>query len=227
MAGPDTDAPGPERPRRRRPAAAVLIVVALLVVVAVGWFLARGLRSSSSTAAGSCQAAPGATLRDIDEDDDPEHAWAHVPGQKVTVYFQTRGLPPRYVTLVERAADIWSRGGCISAVGVDTCPAGANCTTVVSRERSRDKNTDGESTGTDRSGVRVANKITYFTGLLDRSSDNGALATVVHEMGHALGLVHRLDKNDVMNADTNDRTDPVPDEIDFANLVVIYGGGGE
>lgn len=66
--------------------------------------------------------------------------------------------------------------------------------------------------------------ITLYTGLLDKSTDNGALATVVHEMGHALGLVHRKDPDSVMNAQTGDQTNPVPDATDYANLVVVYGG---
>ena len=106
---------------------------------------------------------------------------------------------------------------------VDAFPPESNCTTVVARERGRDGDTDGESEGDDRGGVRRSNTITLYTGLLDDASDNGALATIVHEMGHALGLVHRNDPGSVMNAATDDSTDPVPDEIDFANLVVIYG----
>jgi predicted Zn-dependent protease len=65
--------------------------------------------------------------------------------------------------------------------------------------------------------------ITFYTALLDKESNNGALATVVHEMGHALGLVHRKDPRDVMNAHTNNDTNPIPDAVDFSNLIVIYG----
>ena len=71
--------------------------------------------------------------------------------------------------------------------------------------------------------MRRSNTITLYTALLDDASDNGALATIVHEMGHALGLVHRLDRDSVMNAETDDDTDPTPDAVDFANLAVIYG----
>ncbi len=65
--------------------------------------------------------------------------------------------------------------------------------------------------------------ITLYTRLLDQTTDNGALATVVHEMGHVFGLPHRLNRSDVLNAVTGDDTNPVPDAVDFINLAVIYG----
>ena len=170
-----------------------------------------------------CVAPPGAEQQDVDPDDTPEAPWPHVPGEGVVVHFAVGGLPARYAGLVEEAAGIWGRSPCVDAVVVDACRAESNCSTVVARERSEDDDTDGESDSDDRGGVRRSNTITLYTGLLDDASDNGALATTVHEMGHALGLVHRNDPDSVMNAETGDATDPVPDEIDFANLVVIYG----
>jgi hypothetical protein len=65
--------------------------------------------------------------------------------------------------------------------------------------------------------------ITLYTQPLGRAADNGALATVAHEMGHTLGLDHRLERSSVMNSITTDATDPVPDAVDFANLLAIYG----
>jgi hypothetical protein len=35
--------------------------------------------------------------------------------------------------------------------------------------------------------------------------------------------VHRLDEDDVMNAETDDDTNPNPDSVDFDNLLAIYG----
>jgi hypothetical protein len=86
-----------------------------------------------------------------------------------------------------------------------------------------DRHTDGESESVDRRGVRMSNSIRLYPALLDNSSDNGVLAAIVHEMGHAFGLMHRNSPNSVMNARTTDSTDPAPDAIDFANLVAIYG----
>jgi hypothetical protein len=174
-----------------------------------------------------CVAEPGAEQEDVDTDDSPESPWSHVPGQGITVYFATGDLPSRYAVLVEKGAAIWSRSPCVQALAVEECPEDVSCSAVVPevREGRRGNYTDGKSEGVDRGGVRFANTITLYTNVLDGESDNGALATVVHEMGHALGLRHRNDQDSVMNEKTGDHTDPVPDEIDFANLVVIYGAG--
>jgi hypothetical protein len=212
-----------------RVAAALAAAVVLAAVVAVAAGLLRpwlpsglgGAESGSDT--GVCVAAPGAEQQDVDPDDTPETPWQHVPGEGIVVHIAVGSLPARYAGLVEQAAGIWARSPCIETVIVDACPAGANCSTVVVRERGDDRDTDGESKSDNRGGVRRSNTIILYTALLDEASDNGALATIVHEMGHALGLVHRLDPGSVMNAETDDSTDPVPDAIDFANLVAIYG----
>ena len=218
-----TGASGSKRVVRHTPVLLVLVVAALGVALSTAGCSSTRQQDSSQSAAVGCIAARGAQERDLDESDDPEHAWAHTPGQRVTVYFQTEDLPPRYRSMVERGAQIWSKSRCISAVAIDQCPSQSNCSTVVIKKHSDDDDTDGESSGRDKHGVREDNKIVYYSELLDKATDNGALATVVHEMGHALGLVHRLDKNDVMNSDTDNDTNPIPDAADFDNLAVIYG----
>jgi hypothetical protein len=199
-------------------AVAIVAAVALVLILIDTW------SGPGSSIGGGCTAEPGAEQQDVDPEDGPEFPWRHAARQEVTVHFETGELPPRYSALVEEAAALWSRSPCVEAVAVAECPPGANCSAVVAAGRARgDDDTDGESEGVDRDGVRLANTIRLYTDVLDRSSDNGALATVVHEMGHALGLVHRNDPDSVMNATTGDDTNPTPDETDFANLVVIYG----
>ena len=200
-----------------RPWLVVITVGALVAVLAVGVVMG----APDETA--GCVAPPGAVQQDVDPDDSPEAAWPHTPGERVVVHFAVAGLPDRYAALVGEAAGIWARSPCVGPVVVDACPAEANCSAVVARERGEDDDTDGESDSDDRGGVRRSNTITLNTALLDEESDEGALATIVHEMGHTFGLVHRLDPDSVMNAETDDSTDPVPDAIDFANLVVVYG----
>ena len=209
----------------------ILAIVAAVVLAAVVAVTAGLLRPSAEPSGGAeggsgpgtCTAAPGAEQQDVDPDDNPEAPWPHVRGERVVVHFATGGLPARYAGLVDQAAGIWARSPCVEAVVVDACPPESNCSTVIVRERGGGRDTDGKSDSNDRGGVRRSNTITLYTGLLDDASDNGALATIVHEMGHALGLAHRNDPESVMNAATDESTDPVPDEIDFANLVVIYG----
>ena len=197
-----------------------LVVITVVALVAV---LAVGVVTHAPQETGGCVAPPGAEQQDLDADDSPEVAWPHTPGERVVVHFAVAGLPDRYAALVGEAAGIWGRSPCVEPVVVDACPAEANCSTVVARERGQDDDTDGESDSDDRGGVRRSNTITLYTVLLDDESDEGALATIVHESGHTFGLVHRLDPDSVMNAETDDSTDPVPDAIDFANLVVVYG----
>jgi len=213
--------------RRRSVTPAVLgILVVVTAGLAVVWFAtapAGGPHPPPPAASLACRAEPGTPQRDVDPADYPEHAWRHVPGEEVTVYFATAGLPQRFADMVATGARLWSVSPCIRALAVGSCPAGTNCTTVRVKDRSKDRDTDGETSSDDRDGVRLSSRITLYTALLDKESDNGALATIVHEMGHALGLVHRMQPGTVMNATTDDHTDPTPDETDYENLRAIYG----
>jgi hypothetical protein len=200
-----------------------LVLVLLAVIV---WLLRPAPESGTTVGApgsGSCVAPADKAQQDVDTDDSPEYPWPHTSGQPVRVYFEADGLPPRYASLLAEAASIWARSPCVEPVVVDECPAASNCSSVIVRARGSDGDTDGESEGVDWDGIRQSNTITLYTRLLDTSSDNGALATVVHEMGHALGLVHRSDPESVLNAETNDSTNPIPDAVDFANLARLYG----
>ncbi|MFD1210918.1 matrixin family metalloprotease [Arthrobacter sp. GCM10027362] len=161
----------------------------------------------------------------MDWKDSPETPWPKPDGEELLLYFETSGLSERYARMVGEAARIWSESPCLHAVAVPACPAEGNCVTVEEEFSGGGRHTDGEFAGRDSGGVREGGRITLYTRLLDETSDKGTLATVVHELGHALGLVHRKDDSDVMNAVTDDSTDPVPDSTNFYNLAVIYGAG--
>lgn len=176
----------------------------------------------SADAPATCETPAGARTLDVDHGDSPETPWPKPDGEELLVYFETSGLSERYAGMVEEAAGIWSGSPCLNAVAVPACPAEGNCVAVEEEYSGGGRNTDGEFTGWDSGGVREGGRITLYTRLLGETSDNGALATVVHELGHALGLVHRKDGSDVMNAFTDDGTDPVPDSTNFYNLAVIY-----
>ncbi len=179
-------------------------------------------RPVTETAPTVCVAPKGASLADVDPADSPEKPWRRQGDAKVRVVFETHELSDRYRNMVVRGASIWSASPCIEAVAADRCAEGDNCVRVVERH-SDGRSTDGAFEGKDRKKYRQGGKIFLYTALLDRNTDRGALATVVHEMGHALGLVHRLDRGSVMNEHTDEHTNPVPDAVDFANLVALYG----
>ncbi|WP_345150514.1 matrixin family metalloprotease [Arthrobacter ginkgonis] len=171
-----------------------------------------------------CSVPARSSQRDLDPEDTPETPWQKDDGQELVVYFETGDLEDRYAGLSTAAVDYWSASPCIQAVAVSACPDDANCVAMVEEgDAGDDGESDGSFRGRDRGTYRTGGRITLHTGLLDRANDNGAMATIVHEMGHALGLVHRLNRQDVMNAYTSDATNPQPDDINFVNLAVIYG----
>jgi hypothetical protein len=212
--------------RRLVTTGAVLVasVLAVVVVLVLSGVSVPGLTGLTSGVTTTCTAQRGTAEQDVDTDDSDEAAWARVPGQPATVYFETGALPQRYARFVEQGAAAWSRGPCVKAVAVGRCPVAVGCTTVrTAAGKGDDGETDGDSEGTQAGGVRVANAIRLYPELLDDSSDNGALVTVTHEMGHALGLRHRQQSNTLMNAETGDDTPAEPDDVDYGNLLAIYG----
>jgi hypothetical protein len=176
------------------------------------------------SASDPCVAPAGASQQDVDPKDSAETPWKRPSGEPLTVYFENRGLSDRYWDLVRKAVEIWSRSPCVRAVAVAECPPGVNCVGVREKKRAAfSPSTDGEFSGKDSGKYRRGGTVTIYTKLMNKATDNGALATIVHEIGHALGLVHRKNKHDVMNANTDGNTDPNPDDVDFANLAAIYG----
>lgn len=170
----------------------------------------------------ACVASAGATVRDIDPDDSPVKPWQKPAGAELVVEFETGPLSARYAGMVAEAAAIWSESPCLNAVVVQTCSSGTNCV-VVTEDGGRSRNTDGEMDWVGDGDYMESSTVVLYTQPLERTTDNGTLATIVHEMGHTLGLDHRLERSDVMNAVTGDATNPMPDAVDFANLVAIYG----
>nr|WP_240974872.1 matrixin family metalloprotease [Arthrobacter sp. SF27] len=182
----------------------------------------ESLRETLEDSPPKCVAEAGADVRDVDPEDSPVKPWQKPTGAELVVEFETGQLSVRYARLVTEAATIWSESPCLKAVTAQSCTAGANCVAIV-EDGSRSRGSDGEMRWEENGDYMESATITLYTQPLDRATDNGALATVVHEMGHTLGLDHRLERSDVMNSVTGDNTNPVPDAIDFANLVAIYG----
>lgn len=195
----------------------------VLAVGASACAAASGSGLDLSKRPSQCQVPAGAEQVDIDQEDSEEKPWRRLGSDEVTIYFATQGLSDRYAGLVREAGRIWSDSPCLRIEAVSSCPTAANCVVVEEQHASRDRDTDGEFRSRNQGTYRRSGTITVFTDILDRSTDNGALATVVHEMGHAVGLQHRQDRRDVMNETTTDSTNPIPDPTDFNNLAVIYG----
>ncbi|NKX52490.1 matrixin family metalloprotease, partial [Arthrobacter deserti] len=171
----------------------------LAVVLLLPALLLPACSGPQPDAPAACLLPADAEGMDIDPTDSPETPWEKPDGQELSVSFETAGLSGRYAGMVAEAARIWSSSPCVEALAVDECAPDANCVTVQ-EEFSGGRSTDGESTGYSSDGIREGGTITLYTRLLDQTTDNGALATVVHEMGHALGLVHRQDRGSVMHA---------------------------
>lgn len=174
----------------------------------------------------------GATLEDVDPADSPESPFAApASGEELVIHVENVNLAPGLWSQVEEGATIWSRSPCVKLV-TGPCPDQAPCVRVRAHPRRVLKriepdggwaDTDGTFTGRDRDGVRTRGRISLNLTMFANTSSNGRLATISHELGHALGLVHRRDRSDVMNAVTGDKTDPTPDQVDLANLLVLYG----
>ena len=167
-------------------------------------------------------AAAGASVQDIDPEDSPVPPWNKPARQELVVEFATGQLSARYAGFVAEATASRSESPCLNAVAVQVCSSGSNCV-AFAEDASRSRNTDGEMEWEDSGDYVESATITLYTRPLDRATDNGALATIVHEMGHALGLDHRLARSDVMNSVTDNTTNPTPDAVNFSNLVAIYG----
>ncbi|MGH3428664.1 MAG: matrixin family metalloprotease, partial [Mycobacteriales bacterium] len=182
--------------------------------------------AAAPTIGTSCVAEPGAQQQDVLVDGKPRVPWAHMPGQKTKVYFQTSALPERYAAAAKKAVEVWSQSPCLEAIAVNECPADSHCTIMKTEQKSSKPSDDGSTEWTDDGHVRTGSTITLYTGILDDTTDNGLLGTTIHEMGHAFGLLHRKSASSIMAPSSNDSHDPIPDAIDFANIVALYGQEG-
>lgn len=219
MSGIGTRSFGKPSPRRAMTTAITLALALGLLLTACS-----GSDKQEGPAFGpeACAAPAGAKVQDIDPEDSPVKPWQKPSGSELVVEFETGQLSERYSGMVTEATAIWSKSSCVNAVAVQTCSSGANCVSVI-EDDGRSRNTDGEMDWQGDGDYMESATVTLYTQALGRTTDNGALATIVHEMGHALGLDHRIKRDDVMNSVTGDNTNPMPDAVDFSNLAAIYG----
>jgi hypothetical protein len=171
--------------------------------------------SASPSPADACVAPAGAELQDQDPDDH-QLPWKWNGSGKVVITFETKDVPADWVAEMQKGVAAWNRSACLDTKLVEACQPNTNCVTVtVGDGDGADGNFDADESG----GFTTGGHIDLSSELTDGKKTN----VTIHEMGHAVGLAHRLTEHVLMNADTYDDVFD-PDEIDFQNLLVLYGG---
>ena len=168
--------------------------------------------------ASGCVTPAGLELQDQDYDDS-QLPWERTGTSKVIINFETQNLTPEYLGHMAEATDAWNQSPCLETRLVATCAPGSNCVTVsLPPTCGGDGNFDSDESG----GFTFGGHIDLCTRPLDALGDGAKQNVTAHEMGHAIGLRHRLTEQVLMNGDTY--VDVFyPDEIDFQNLLVLYG----
>jgi hypothetical protein len=104
---------------------------------------------------------------------------------------------------------------------VEACRTNTNCVTIGLDSEGDDD--DGNFDAIEKEDFTTGGHITLYTAALNALGDGAKLNVTIHEMGHAVGLQHRSTKRVLMNGDTYPDIFE-PDEIDFQNLLILYGG---
>ena len=168
----------------------------------------------------ACIVPAGLDLQDQDFSDS-QLPWERKGANRVEIYFETRNVTPEYLSHMQRGVEAWNRSPCLETRLVNSCPPKANCVTVSLDNRKED--IDGNFDSTEKNDFTVGGHITFYTKSLNNSGNGSKLNVAIHEMGHAVGLRHRSSKRVLMNYRTYEDIF-YPDEIDFQNLLVLYGG---
>jgi hypothetical protein len=154
-------------------------------------------------------------LQDQDPDDH-QVPWRRNGAPKVVITFQTEGVPAEWVAELQKGVDAWNRSACLDTRLVQVCQPNTNCVTVAVGDGD---GADGNFNAVEMGGFTTGGHI----DLSDELTGGARTNVTIHEMGHAVGLAHRLTERVLMNGDTYDDIFD-PDEVDFQNLLVLYGG---
>lgn len=158
----------------------------------------------------------------LDQDPtDSQSPWHRVGGQPVVINFETHAVPDQtYRDDMAKGVAAWGKSPCVAPRLVDTCAPGDNCVHVI-LPATGPAGDDGNFDDIVKGGYTTGGTIEYYQGVLAKEGPGAQLNVVIHEMGHAVGLRHRLTKHVLMNGDTY--TDVwAPDAVDFHNLLVEY-----
>lgn len=155
----------------------------------------------------------------IDADpSDEQKPWKRTPGQqKTTIYEVAQKVTPEFKTDMQYGATQWSKSPCLDVKVVDSCPAGGNCYMWSAPDAACGD--DGNTNAVENGNFTVSGgTVCVITGKTAPENKN----ITVHEMGHTVGLVHRLTPHVLMNTETYaDVFDP--DATDFKNILFLYG----
>ena len=168
-----------------------------------------------ASSAEACVAPAGAALQDQDPDDH-QLPWKRKGAEKVTITFETKNVPADWVSEMQKGVAAWNRSACLDTKLVEACQPKTNCVTVTVGNES---GSDGNFNAVESGGFTTGGHIDLSGALTGGEKAN----VTIHEMRHAVGLAHRMTEHVLMNADTYDDVFD-PDEVDFQNLLVIYGG---
>jgi hypothetical protein len=178
--------------------------------------LASSVPLPSGTGAGTCDAPAGAALQDQDPSDH-QVPWKRNGAAKVVITFETKNITPDWVAEMQKGVAAWDRSKCLDIKLVQSCQPNSNCVTVsIAPEDIVEA--DGNFDAVESRGFTVGGHIDYSSSLTGGAKTNVA----IHEMGHGIGLAHRMTEDVLMNGDTYDDVFD-PDPIDYQNLLVLYG----
>lgn len=166
--------------------------------------------------ASPCVAPEVAVLQDQDPEDH-QVPWQRNGAPRVVITFETKNLGADWVAEMQRGVTAWNRSACLETRLVQACEQNTNCVTVSVGDSEDDGNFDAVESGGFTTGGHI--------DLLETLTGGERANVTIHEMGHAVGLAHRLTDGVLMNGATYaDIFDP--DDMDFQNLLVLYGGQG-
>lgn len=141
-----------------------------------------------------------------------DHPWGHSP---ITVYVNNKNIPPHYslsyYTQVQKALNYWEKGGngkleytpVFKLVDSEKADIRIRWVENLQKDQGAPSGVAGATTPFIVNGqfVRVDIALgvgTYQWGKWVPYSDTAMLAIAEHELGHALGLNHSNDKQDIM-----------------------------
>jgi hypothetical protein len=161
----------------------------------------------------------------VDQDPSDEQVPWKRTADKTTIWFSapvSAGFDATWWKYVQQGAAVWNQSPCLDVqITQDKCPTGANCVTMVVNNGGGD---DGNFDAKESGGFTTGGKIQLLKTLSAKTDKNGCNEqrnVTAHEMGHAVGLVHRKARV-LMNGDTYGDI-CAADATEYRNLLFDYG----